>query len=83
MISQCQNFEIHVASTSTKNQGKSGVVFSIPMTSQIVNLKVVEGVLGLVGHCRDHSRACDLSIKNAILQDTKDTDLLAVACANA
>jgi hypothetical protein len=35
-----------LTSTSTKNQGKSRIVFLILITSQIINLKIVEGVLG-------------------------------------
>jgi len=37
----------NVVSTSTKNQGKSGGIFLIPITSQIVNFKMVGDVLGL------------------------------------
>ena len=40
----------NVVSTSTKNQGKSGEIFLVPIISQIIKLKMVGDVLGLRKH---------------------------------
>ena len=60
-------------STSTKNQKENYMMFLILIKSQIINLKIVGGVLGLRGHYQCGGETLVPVVKHSVSDSNWDT----------